>query len=71
NAFAPINTFPPELLTMIFSFAVDVDPHRQHVLGSVTHVCKNWRDICMKTPSLWAHSLGRLPRALPVFLERA
>ncbi|VDB96756.1 unnamed protein product [Peniophora sp. CBMAI 1063] len=79
NQLSLISSLPPEILGIIFSCSAELDQPRASYTSApgslgwvrLTHVCKAWRDICIATPSLWAYSLGRLPRAVLVFLERA
>ncbi|KZV61713.1 hypothetical protein PENSPDRAFT_693156 [Peniophora sp. CONT] len=77
NALTPIYRLPPEVLMEVFSTLAEVEPPYIHyhirTLGwiHVTHVCRTWRALCLRHTSLWARSIGRLPRALPTFLERA
>ncbi|VDB87712.1 unnamed protein product [Peniophora sp. CBMAI 1063] len=79
NQLSPIGSLAPETLGIVFSFFSELEQPRafnQCTSGSLgwlrlMHVCNAWRNVCISTPQLWANSLGRLPRALPVFLKRA
>ncbi|KAH9915292.1 uncharacterized protein BXZ73DRAFT_29475, partial [Epithele typhae] len=54
NAVAPIHrAFPTEVLSEIFSHCWQ-DP--QSI--AVAHVCRHWRSIALKTPSLWTAALA-------------
>ncbi|VDB94280.1 unnamed protein product [Peniophora sp. CBMAI 1063] len=46
---------------------------RRPTLGwiSLTHVSKAWRENIIGDPSLWARSIGLLPKAIPEFIRRA
>ncbi|KAI0030476.1 hypothetical protein K488DRAFT_72163 [Vararia minispora EC-137] len=79
GAGGPICRLPPEIILFIFSIiaedyppSLDYDSTIQR-LGwiTVTHVCNAWRRISIGTAKLWARGLGRLPRALSDFRERA
>nr|VWP00613.1 Amino acid permease family protein [Ganoderma boninense] len=51
NTAAPIHAkLPPELLIQIF--ALVVPNHRDHI--KLTHVCRAWRELILKTPEFWA-----------------
>ncbi|KAI1790053.1 hypothetical protein LXA43DRAFT_529228 [Ganoderma leucocontextum] len=51
NAAAPIHVkLPPELLMHIFA---GVSPTRRNHI-KLTHVCRAWRDLILKTPEFWA-----------------
>ncbi|KAH9915252.1 uncharacterized protein BXZ73DRAFT_28870, partial [Epithele typhae] len=54
NAVAPIHrAFPTEVLSEIFSHCWQ-DPQSIAVI----HVCRHWRSIALKTPSLWTAALA-------------
>ncbi|KAH9915274.1 uncharacterized protein BXZ73DRAFT_54392, partial [Epithele typhae] len=54
NAVAPIHrAFPTEVLSEIFSHCW-MDP--QSI--AIAHVCRHWRSIALKTPSLWTAALA-------------
>ncbi|KAH9915255.1 uncharacterized protein BXZ73DRAFT_33698, partial [Epithele typhae] len=54
NAVAPIHrAFPTEILSEIFSHCWK-DPRSIAVI----HVCRHWRSIALKTPSLWTAALA-------------
>ena len=59
NAPAPISRLPPETLIEIFSLLpsssndCDCVPHLE--LISVTHVCRQWREVALCCPYLWTH----------------
>ncbi|KZV61712.1 hypothetical protein PENSPDRAFT_592456, partial [Peniophora sp. CONT] len=79
NALAPIGRLPPEILGTIFTLVAKAEPPQyasKSIKGDLgwvrlSHICRAWRDLCIDTPSLWGRAIGRLPRALPVFMERA
>jgi len=59
---SPIRRLPPELLQMMFSFAIIADRRgTQSAVGAVrlAHVCSYWRIIALDTASLWATILIR------------
>jgi len=76
---------PFDILLEIFFFVVvqerpwppPVYPMESGVEGPLlgwirlSHVCREWRYLCLNTPSLWAHHFGALPKAAPTHLERA
>ncbi|KAJ7617189.1 hypothetical protein FB45DRAFT_841009, partial [Roridomyces roridus] len=62
---SPIRRFPPEILSLIFSFAVEATFYFgdiSEVVGPMTHlapwvftrVCRRWAEVALATPSLWA-----------------
>ena len=56
---SPILSLPPELLKIIFTFALpsrasDVHSYKQSPTN-VSVVCTLWRDIAISTPFLWSH----------------
>ncbi|KAI0916749.1 hypothetical protein AcW1_007885 [Taiwanofungus camphoratus] len=60
----PIHALPVELLARIFELGVDdhYAPHPDAVPQGVpafevlvSHVCLHWRDVALRTPSLWTH----------------
>ncbi|KAH9910195.1 uncharacterized protein BXZ73DRAFT_59068, partial [Epithele typhae] len=64
NAVAPIHrAFPTEVLSEIFSHCWK-DP--QSI--AVAHVCRHWRSIALKTPSLWAAALASPGKLLSQYL---
>ncbi|KAI0648225.1 hypothetical protein C8Q79DRAFT_905553 [Trametes meyenii] len=70
NLIAPINALPPELLSMIYSYADSSSIKNTNIIN-ITHVCRHWRDIALRTPSLWARvGLGH-PIGFKAFLERS
>ncbi|KAI0030472.1 hypothetical protein K488DRAFT_87735 [Vararia minispora EC-137] len=74
-----ILSLPPEITLSIFFILAEEHPpslRRDSLIDRlgwipVTHVCRAWRCISISTPGLWCRDLGRLPRALPEFIERA
>ncbi|KAJ7742580.1 hypothetical protein B0H16DRAFT_1563039 [Mycena metata] len=62
NSLAPISRLPTEVLAPILELcpAIDADvpdfATGNFVLGiTVSHVCRRWREIAMKSPHFWAH----------------
>ncbi|KAJ7614614.1 hypothetical protein DFH06DRAFT_1146289 [Mycena polygramma] len=71
---SPIRRLPPELLEIVFSFAIIPDQRNTSsmaagltALGAIrlTHVCSYWRAIALKTRRLWATILLRQPQSKP------
>ena len=54
NAFVPIHTLPNEVLSMILAYCW----HDRKSLY-VTHVCRRWRAVALKTPDLWADAASQ------------
>ncbi|KZV67684.1 hypothetical protein PENSPDRAFT_754740 [Peniophora sp. CONT] len=79
---SPISRLPPEVLVSIFKSVARIDqPRKRHKYCSsdepstlgwvrISHVSRLWRELCLRTPDLWALHLAVLPDALPDFLER-
>lgn len=57
NSLSFISQVPPELMAAIFSFLKTetrvYEPEVPQWIGSVSHVCRRWRDIAINLPSLW------------------
>jgi len=53
NSFAPINQFPPEVLSLIPGYLDDDVYSMDQDLIALTHVCRGWRDAFTSCPSLW------------------
>ncbi|PBK62094.1 hypothetical protein ARMSODRAFT_1089368 [Armillaria solidipes] len=54
---APINKLPPELLTEIFlwfSIVANDISRRGESPWTLTHICRLWRELSLKIPSLWS-----------------
>ncbi|KDR85147.1 hypothetical protein GALMADRAFT_260847 [Galerina marginata CBS 339.88] len=55
NTFAPVSRLPPEMLCRIFYFASqDLERGPLHWI-KVSHVCHEWRDVAVNSPSLWTN----------------
>ncbi|KAK0442487.1 uncharacterized protein EV420DRAFT_1578200 [Desarmillaria tabescens] len=57
SSVGPINRVPPELLTEIFLWFSDITHDISRAGESpwtLTHVCQLWRDMSLRTPSLWS-----------------
>ncbi|KAG7087841.1 hypothetical protein E1B28_013779 [Marasmius oreades] len=57
---SPVHRVPPEVLSLIFTFAVDSNyfgrrkfPRRVEA-SSLTKICSRWRSIALETPEIWA-----------------
>ena len=55
NSFAPINKTPPEILSLIPGYCTKMDGHdkHKHLMTTLTHVCRGWRDVFTSRPLLW------------------
>ncbi|KAF6763776.1 hypothetical protein DFP72DRAFT_873360 [Ephemerocybe angulata] len=65
---APIRCIPMEILTEIFVLACDGDvlhplPSRRRGSHVLTHVCKYWRDVALRSPKVWSHWVVLHPAA--------
>ncbi|KAJ6588516.1 hypothetical protein B0H19DRAFT_1057684 [Mycena capillaripes] len=73
---SPIRRLPPELLEIVFSFAIIPDQCNtssiaatETAVGAVrlAHVCSYWRTIALSTRRLWSTILLRQPQSNPQF----
>ncbi|KAF7296838.1 Fatty acid hydroxylase [Mycena indigotica] len=52
-----VDRLPNELLTAVFAFSVDHDPHDDSILTTspmtLSHVCRRWRVVALACGSLW------------------
>ncbi|VDC07176.1 unnamed protein product [Peniophora sp. CBMAI 1063] len=79
NTLAPIGRLPQEILGTVFNLVAEAELPQcaaANTAGSLgwvrlLQICRGWRELCIGMPSLWGRSLGRLPRALPIFVKRA
>ncbi|KZV74846.1 hypothetical protein PENSPDRAFT_748950 [Peniophora sp. CONT] len=81
NACSPLLRIPPEVLAQITDILLDIWPPLSWKctrgvvvhLGWITlsHVCRQLRDVLLGRKELWAQSIYRLPRARDCMLERA
>ncbi|KAI0047725.1 hypothetical protein FA95DRAFT_1199524 [Auriscalpium vulgare] len=66
NALVPVSRVPPEILSTVFTFLLDIDPPQalhasNYKLSStfgwlaVTYVCRHWRQVALQQSSLWSH----------------
>ncbi|KAI0648226.1 hypothetical protein C8Q79DRAFT_954424 [Trametes meyenii] len=74
NDTRPVNRLPPELLRMVFTYAL-VEKHDSngHLIW-ITHVCKHWRAVALNAPALWTHfstSTLKHPIGSRTFFERS
>ncbi|KAI0264867.1 hypothetical protein BC834DRAFT_970438 [Gloeopeniophorella convolvens] len=64
NALLPVSLLPPELLSRIFRHIQDDanDRETSPLLGwaTVTHVCRQWRQVALEDASLWGKIEGRV-----------
>ncbi|KAI0350102.1 hypothetical protein OH77DRAFT_1103071 [Trametes cingulata] len=70
NTVAPINSLPPELLYIIFSY-VSYSSRRNNNLLTTTHVCTLWRDVTLHAPALWTNIALQHRAGLKAFVERS
>ena len=71
-----MDCLPPELLTQIFSAAVELDPEGWygHPPIILSHVSQMWRGLVLSTPYLWSHISLRgfgAPDIINAFLSRS
>ncbi|KAI0353211.1 hypothetical protein OH77DRAFT_1427620 [Trametes cingulata] len=87
NATVSVERLPPEILLRIFEYAtcqggpqgrrsyLPRSTLKTHVsittLATLTHVCKRWRDIALKSSHLWAYTDDRDLDRLDAFLTRS
>ncbi|KAF8207681.1 hypothetical protein K438DRAFT_342507 [Mycena galopus ATCC 62051] len=62
----PVLTLPPEIVSEIFIHTLPLYPYCPLFTGpfsptSLTHICREWREIALSTPALW--------RAIPLSLD--
>lgn len=73
NDLALVSWLPAEIMASIFSYLTQLQSkHRKWYWITVTHVCRNWRQIAMENPELWSciYSL-RHRDAVEIFLKRS
>ncbi|KAH9890693.1 hypothetical protein C8Q73DRAFT_765077 [Cubamyces lactineus] len=70
NKTMPVGRLPPELLRMIFSYAI-ADGKTNAGIICISHVCTYWRACALQAPALWARILLNDPSGIKVFLERS
>ncbi|KAI0637345.1 hypothetical protein C8Q77DRAFT_1097128 [Trametes polyzona] len=71
NLLPPINSLPPELLTMIFSFVEASSEEDCKDLLNITHVCNRWRAVAIGTPVLWTRISFTHSGGVDAFLQRS
>ncbi|KAF8870625.1 hypothetical protein BD779DRAFT_520772 [Infundibulicybe gibba] len=74
NGLVSITRLPPEILTGIFIFSVQMVRPKDWIGTSrtISHVCKRWREIALDCPKLWSHiDLEHDPRWLERIIERS
>ncbi|KAF8870324.1 hypothetical protein BD779DRAFT_552194 [Infundibulicybe gibba] len=54
NSLAPVMRLPPEILSRIFIFHVQVEERWLKAALTSTHVCRQWRQIGIDCPGLWS-----------------
>ncbi|KAI0747686.1 hypothetical protein C8Q80DRAFT_1168093 [Daedaleopsis nitida] len=70
NSLATVNRLPPELLSHVFSYLHDL-PRKNVDLIRATHICKHWRAVALKDPSLWSKFSLHHTKAVKQYLERS
>ncbi|KAF9482659.1 hypothetical protein BDN70DRAFT_853008 [Pholiota conissans] len=77
NSLIPVSQIPPEILAHIFSFVQSSDPNpmicstKQHLArATLTHVCRQWREIAVSDPSLWVSLPVRMHKWVAEILNR-
>ncbi|KAH6911001.1 hypothetical protein BKA70DRAFT_1398666 [Coprinopsis sp. MPI-PUGE-AT-0042] len=63
---SPIRRMPPDILRNVFSYCVPYDtPERSMQISSapllLTQICRHWRNLAIKTPTLWSTIFLRIP----------
>jgi chorismate mutase len=63
---SPIRQMPPDILRNIFSYCLPYDaPERVMEVSEapmlLTQICSHWRDLALKTPTLWATLFLKIP----------
>ncbi|OJT15011.1 hypothetical protein TRAPUB_8454 [Trametes pubescens] len=66
-----LNSFPPELLIIVFEHNIGAVAALNCVLIRATHVCRYWRDVALHSPTLWSHIALMHPDAVEHFLARS
>ena len=69
NAFVPANRIPPEVFSLIPDYWEGYEKDRN--LISLTHVCRDWREIFVSCPSLWASLDFTNVDKTQVYIERS
>ncbi|KAH6912363.1 hypothetical protein BKA70DRAFT_1267311 [Coprinopsis sp. MPI-PUGE-AT-0042] len=63
NTRSPIRKIPPEILGVIFAFAVNTSPFNRFInVANLRGVCSSWRQAALSTPGLWD--------ALTIYLDK-
>ncbi|KJA24795.1 hypothetical protein HYPSUDRAFT_465806 [Hypholoma sublateritium FD-334 SS-4] len=59
NSWTPIHVLNTDILLSIFTMNADIfsDRHAIHTTRITSQVCRQWRDLMLDTPSLWARLL--------------
>ncbi|KAG2343993.1 hypothetical protein BDR05DRAFT_209432 [Suillus weaverae] len=75
NDLALISGLPPEILATVFRHFVE-EWQNHPAKGAptcvvFTHVCRHWRQVALKSPTLWTYIIYTPPRWLGVMLERS
>ncbi|KAI0315745.1 hypothetical protein OF83DRAFT_1084747 [Amylostereum chailletii] len=77
NLAVPAVSLPREILTGIFDILVDIFPIKtfgdRTIMGwiAITMACRQWREVTVGYPVMWARSFAELPGAPHRFLHRA
>ncbi|TFY64906.1 hypothetical protein EVG20_g5783 [Dentipellis fragilis] len=83
NSALPVASLPPEILTAIFLYVTETDaPFANKYLGGlrprgslgwikVTHVCRGWRQVALRTPLLWRNIVQLQAGGTEMMLQRA
>ncbi|TFK60891.1 hypothetical protein BDN72DRAFT_850182 [Pluteus cervinus] len=73
NTFTPIHRLPPEVLTRVFFFvqsAQTIVPYYGNRAAislswvAVTRVSRHWREVAIRSPSLWSHISSNYPKCV-------
>ncbi|TFK67962.1 hypothetical protein BDN72DRAFT_898555 [Pluteus cervinus] len=78
NTFTPVYRLPPEILTRVFCFVQKAYKNYSSIGDSpfkwliLTHVSQHWRNVALKSPSLWSSISYFYPKhILEEFLQRS
>ncbi|KAF6756821.1 hypothetical protein DFP72DRAFT_261701 [Ephemerocybe angulata] len=82
NTLAPINGIPPEILSIIFIIVahcpqsfLDLETRGPYVdttwIQSTSHVCRQWREVALVCPALWARISFASPEITELMLLRS
>jgi len=69
NGLAPINKIPPDVLTLIPDFCSG--PGKEKLIITLTHVCRDWREMFISRASLWANLSYVDAEKTRVYLKRS